>query len=93
MKDFVKTANTEYRTAIKKFGTYSFWDKGPSEVMNLSPFVSALREMTAEDAAQKLKELSDMGDGQARVVNEMLVDLQDMDEWLDQVLDISGLEL
>lgn len=44
--------------ALKKFGTYSFDDKGPDEVMDIDSIVKQLKILTPEQAGSILKEVS-----------------------------------
>ena len=57
------------KSALKQFGTYSFDDKGASEIMDLDSIVAELRHMPAKDAGEVLKqvEAGDEERGQALV--------------------------
>lgn len=48
----------ELAAALRKFGNYSFDDKGPAEVMDIAPLVNDLRGLPAAEAAQVLRELA-----------------------------------
>ena len=80
----------EVDEALKMFGTYTFSDKGPREVMDLDGIVDDMKQMHPEDAADVLCELLDMaqddvnGDYLEHFVEAALVDLQDVDDgWWD----------
>lgn len=53
----------ELNEALQKFGTYSFDDKGPEEVMNLANLKSAFRKLSLTEKIQVAQDLksSDRG--------------------------------
>ncbi len=55
---FVVEALSALGEALARFGTYSFDDKGPSEVMRPTVLVDMLRKMSSSDAAQELIDLA-----------------------------------
>ena len=86
-KEIVK----QLKTALKKFGEYSFLDKGPSEVMFVDPIVAELRKMSAEDAGKVLKEVAGLHKHGQFLANNLVSDLESMPEdWFNEVLRISG---
>lgn len=84
----------ELQSALKEFGTYSFDDKGPDEVMNLLPIITELKSLTAKQAGLILKEVASSKNERGKRLAESLVsDLDRMpDEWFDELLEVSGLE-
>ena len=92
----------ELAKALEVFGTYSYDDKGPEEVMYLDEIINQLKKLYAEDAGMILRELcQDKTYYQTNVTNKrckrladyLLVCMQDMpDDWFEEVLTTSGLE-
>lgn len=84
----------EMATAIKRFGTYTFDDKGPREVMNVQSIAKKIKAMPKERAARFLKEMIDAEGYEGRNVelaNVLAGNCEDMDEeWFGYVLDNSG---
>ena len=82
--------------ALTRFGTYSFDDKGPYEVMNITPITNYVKTLSKEDAATIIKEVIDAEGYSNR--NKALADAiagecDDMPEdWFDYVLENSGAE-
>jgi hypothetical protein len=58
MNKLTKECLTELGLALKRFGTYSFDDKGPHEVMHLPSLLDKFRELSATEAAEVLRELA-----------------------------------
>ena len=54
---FVEKLLKEVKQAIKEFGTYSFDDKGPEEVMNVSPLIREFKSLNLQDKKQVVKNL------------------------------------
>jgi len=81
----------ELGEALKLFGTYSFDDKGPHEVMSITPFVNELRAMPAVDAAATIIEIAKVKKhgGRALQVAENLV--HGLDDW-DELFALPGIE-
>ena len=50
MNELTNECLTELGVALKRFGTYSFDDKGPGEVMDIDRLVGKLRDKLAKDA-------------------------------------------
>ena len=82
--------------ALTRFGTYSFDDKGPYEVMNITPITEFVKTLSKEDAATIIKEVI-AAEGYSNR-NKVLADAiagecDDMPEdWFDYVLENSGAE-
>ena len=80
--------------ALKEFGTYSFMDKGPDEVMNLDPIVDELLDWhSIEEIAEILKTVSKYNEYGERL-SETLVSWMDNlnDEDFDKLLELSGVD-
>jgi hypothetical protein len=88
-KDILK----QLKAALKKFGEYSFDDKGASEVMDLDAICAELRHMPAKDAGEVLKqvEAGDKERGQA-LVDQLASNMEESpEEWFEEVLRVSGI--
>lgn len=69
--------------ALKNFGTYSFDDKGPNEVMSIDDIVDDLRKLSPTDAAMVLIEVATSKKHKGRglqVASTIVCDLQDWDD-------------
>lgn len=75
----------EIATAIKRFGEYSFYDKGPGEVMDLGRIYERMMDMNAQQIADVLADVRTYaaagkpGEGET-FVQHMLCDLDDRPE-------------
>jgi len=81
-----KRCITELGLALKQFGTYSFDDKGPGEVLDITGLVKSFKNLPAKDAGDTLLALyaSPKYDGRPKsLVESLLVDMQDWDELFD----------
>ena len=61
MKFTVDNLHDEINEAIKQFGEYSFYDKGPDEIMNIGPYITEAESMTPNDVADVLVQLAKLG--------------------------------
>lgn len=77
--------NKQILAAIKQFGTYSYDDKGPEEVMDIPVIVERMSSMNAQQIADVLAEVRGSEYGE-RFVSTMLVVLQDRED-LDVLYD------
>jgi hypothetical protein len=87
MNELTKECLTELGIALKRFGTYSFDDKGPSEVMDIDSLLEKFRAMPVEKAAEVLVELaaSREHDGRGMWLASTLVgEMEDWDELFEQ---------
>ncbi len=69
--------------AFKQFGEYSFFDKGPQEVMDVGSLVEKYRTLSAEEAGAAILELaqSEKHKGAGEILaSSLLCDMQDWDE-------------
>jgi hypothetical protein len=83
---YTKKLLKEMRFALREFGRYNYYDKGPSEVMDIARIAGELKAMTASDARKVLVALraTDAGEVLAECL-ESAVD--DADEaWLNEAL-------
>lgn len=67
------------KSALSDFGTYTFTDKGPEEVMDMDELEKDLRARTADAAAKLLGELNTGDDYAQYVASGLLVRMQDWD--------------
>ena len=87
MNELTKECLTELGLALKLFGTYSFDDKGPHEVMDIAALGEKFRAAPAEKAAEVLVELaaSPEHDGRGNWLASTLVgEMEDWDELFEQ---------
>jgi hypothetical protein len=85
----------ELGKALKMFGTYSFDDKGPDEVMNIEQFVTELETMPVADAAVAILEIATMkySNGRTLRVAEYLVQrLEENEKFFDELVKVPGIE-
>lgn len=91
-----KTILQELEDALSKFGAYSFDDKGPHEVMNITPITDYIKTLSKEEAAAILKEVVDAegySDRNKELASAIVGDCDEMpEEWFDYVIDNSGAE-
>lgn len=83
MNELTKECLTELGVALKRFGTYSFDDKGPYEVMDVESLAQKLRVMPVAEATTVLLELASCNeyDGRSNELACALVgELEDWDE-------------
>lgn len=83
MNELAQQIIEELGVALKEFGSYSFDDKGPNEVMDISALVAELRVLTPTDAAMTLIEVATCKKHKGRglqVAMSLVTDLQDWDE-------------
>ena len=73
--------------ALKRFGTYNYYDKGVDEVFDASAAVAHVKALTAKDAVIFLKNLTTHPDGE-HLANHIVSRLDsDTDEvWFDDVV-------
>jgi hypothetical protein len=78
-----KKALDEMKSALTEFGRYSFFDKGPQEVMDMPRLSNEFRAAGVEPCATALKEILAIKDDEAgeMLVSAFLVRMQDWDEF------------
>jgi hypothetical protein len=72
------------KEAVKTFGSYSYKDKGPREVMDIDSIVDRFQFMEAEDVVVILFEVRKVKDYGEDFVREILVSLQEVKK-MDQM--------
>lgn len=82
----------ELDEALEEFGRYSYYDKGPDEVMDTSPMVIYLKTLSGVDAGKWLKGLCTHKHGER--LRDHLAGYLDMmpEPWVDDMLKESGAE-
>lgn len=70
----------ELNQALTRYGTYTYEDKGPEEMMDLVPIVDHFVDMEPEEAARYLNRFSEHKYGE-RLITSIFVHLQDT--WSD----------
>lgn len=87
-KGFVKKAFAQLNKALKQYGTYTFDDKGPHEVMDVEPLKEELKVMPSEDALAALRLMVARKDGRGHVLAETIIgELRGEGvEWLGEAL-------
>lgn len=68
------------KDAIKNFGSYTYSDKGPHEVMDIDEIAEELRIYTSDTAIEILLQVARTGDDGAMCVSTILGNLEDWDE-------------
>lgn len=77
----------EIDEAVKSFGTYSYNDKSPNEVMFVEPLVKEIRVLNPKDAASVLRSVAlsiGLSVNPAALSEAIVLDLQDWDELFEQ---------
>lgn len=81
------------RLAIKKFGEYTFEDKGASEVMDIRELVAALSALSAVDARKVLEEVHDADRYGAILAGELVCGLDGQPtDWWDTLMESQTLQ-
>jgi hypothetical protein len=83
MTELTNECLTELGVALKRFGTYSFDDKGPYEVMDIDPLLRKLRVMPVAEATAVLLELAASREHEGRgnsLAHALVGELEDWDE-------------
>lgn len=87
---FVDGAHSAIKEAIRQFGEYTYFDKGPYEVLDIDTLGEQLLALPAADAADALTRLASDYDGKkfgCQLVTALFVTIQDgPDEWFDEVV-------
>ena len=80
----------ELKVALKKFGTYSFFDKGPQEVMNIDAIAAKFRTVSVDHVAETFRDILKDKEYGERLASSILLCLQDWDELWDKHGDFLG---
>ena len=96
-KAFAREILKDLDKALKDFGTYTFDDKGPHEVMFIDDFTSRLKALPYKEAAEVLKLVGEgRKDTRGETLRDTLVGSMDdaplTDEQFEELLKISGAE-
>lgn len=84
---FTKKLKDITTNAISRYGTYTFNDKGPSEIIDISELAKEFKALNLSEKIQVVKELiSDSHEN--RVMSDILVNLNEKDEISDEDLRI-----
>lgn len=78
----------ELEQALRLFGEYSFDDKGPHEVIELSNLTAPLKALSPPKAAEAIQEVhqSDESNGRLRdLANGIIEELEDWEEFMDEI--------
>ena len=79
--------------SLKEYGNYTFWDKGPQEVMDIDKWVSEMKDLSANKAKEFLEKVYDYSKEGSKVANCIISDLEDMpDDWWDELMSGEKLE-
>lgn len=65
----------EIKKALKEFGTYSYNDKGPDEVMDMSTHINKLKALPVEECKSVLLELAEGDRYEEMFVGSVLISL------------------
>jgi hypothetical protein len=87
VQDAIDRYVKQIRDALKMFGTYTYDDKGPNEVMDVHVIERELRAMSAEDAASVLRGVCHAAKQKGRglhLATTMAVHLQDWEALFEQ---------
>lgn len=76
----VEAMTEDIAEAFKMFGEYPYFDKGPSEVMDVEKWVERLRSLPVSEAGEILIELADTDDAGELLASDILMEMQDWDE-------------
>lgn len=78
------------KIALKKFGEYNFFDKGPQEVMNIDELAARFRTVSPDHAVDTFKDILKDKEYGKRLTSAILLELQDWDELWDKHGDFLG---
>jgi hypothetical protein len=86
MNELTNECLTELSVALKQFGTYSFDDKGPYEVMDVESLARKLRGMPVAEVTTVLLELAASPEHNGRGNSLASVLVSELDDW-DELLE------
>jgi len=58
--------------AIREYGEYHFFDKGPYEVLDYDSLLNEMKSLSEEDSIKIINDLDDYGDGTGELLGEIL---------------------
>lgn len=79
------------KDALRQFGTYSFDDKGPNEVMDIDEFVEHLRVLPPTEAAMVLIEVATSKKHKGRGLQVAMCIVLELQDW-DDLFAIPGID-
>lgn len=91
MKQLLDECLSELGLALKRFGTYTFDDKGAHEVMDVDVLAEKFRKMSVEDASTVLLALAKSKNHDGRGESLVASILNELAEW-DELLDLPEIE-
>ena len=68
----------QIRAAHKEFGRYTYYDKGPGEVMDIHTISTKIKEMDPKEARDVLAEVKKYKNGGYDLVSSVLCELQEL---------------
>ncbi len=74
MKDTINIIKKEVDNAIKKFGTYTYFDKGPYEVMDVGKIISLVINLDPKQISEVLNGLYASKDENHSYLSSFIVD-------------------
>ena len=78
--------NDDMLYALKRYGEYSFEDKGPDEVMDMSKYDGIMKDKSIEEIAEILNKFYDLTEDKEHavdVVNSIVTNLDDREDFED----------
>lgn len=76
--EFIEECFTAIQQALKEFGSYTFLDKGASEVMDVDVIAKKIRAMSEEESGRILEKIALSNEYGERLVCDLLYELQDV---------------
>lgn len=70
----------DLKIGLEKFGTYTFFDKGPEEVMNIDAWADKFKTQSIDYVAETLKDILKDEEYGPRLVSSILMCLEEWDE-------------
>lgn len=82
--DIVAELSKDLNNGLEQFGEYSFYDKGPDEVMDISKYDNIIKDMKIKDIADIFNSFYSSypeKDKSVRVINSILTGLDNRDDF------------
>jgi len=90
----VKEIIEQLDAALKQFGEYPYYDKGPREVMDVDSIVNRLRPLPGTEAGAILRMVAEEHEHGRHLVNHIAERFETMPEdWVEEMLRVSGAEI
>jgi len=87
-EELVKHCLAAIKEAVRQFGSYTYDDKGPREVMEVEEFVHKFRTLDPVIAGNTLLHLAKRNGRAEMLVSDILCNLQEWDELFEAVPDV-----